>query len=300
MEASGATHGMIFDIQRFCTHDGPGIRTVVFLKGCGMRCQWCCNPESQTQAVSIFFQEDICIGCKRCVKACRQNIAVGKQGVDEACCLCGGCVRACPSQALTAKGELISVDEVLKEVSRDEAFYSASGGGVTISGGEPLDQPEFVRALIGAFKARGYHVALETTGSAPWENAKDIFERADLLLYDVKHMDSGLHRQYTGIPNEQILENLQRCAERGLPVTLRLPLIKGVNTSEENITRLADMAVRLNISQINLLPYHTYADIKYKKLRRGFSFSGCAPERAELEEIQKLFELRGLSVSIGG
>lgn len=300
MEDVGKKTGNIFDIQRFSTHDGPGIRTVVFLKGCSMRCLWCSNPESQKKSPDILFQENTCIGCQKCLEACAYNISMGMQGVGEGCVLCKACVKACPSKALTVKGEYLSIKEIVDEVKRDEAYYSTSGGGVTISGGEPLEQSEFTAMLIDALKVAGFHIALETAGNVPWEIAKEIFKRADLLLYDVKHMDPYKHQIHTGVPNEQILENLKLCAQQKYQIVIRIPLIKEFNTDIKNMTAVADMAIQLGITHIDLLPYHSLAEIKYKKMRQDYLFRGGKLDEDEIDKIKELLENRGMVVSIGG
>ena len=196
--------GMVFNIQRYSTHDGPGIRTVVFLKGCPLRCAWCSNPESQDVEPTIFFSADKCITCKKCVEACPENIEVGQQGVDPRCTLCGKCVGVCPAKALEMKGTQMTISEIMEEVERDASFYKHSGGGVTISGGEPMAQTAFLSKLIDAVKKRGFSVALETTGYAPWDKLKEIFDKTDLILYDIKHLDEQTHIRYTDVSNKLI------------------------------------------------------------------------------------------------
>lgn len=292
--------GRVFDIQRFSTHDGPGIRTVIFLKGCPLKCRWCSNPESQGTQIDILFSEKKCIGCRKCEQACPNNIMVGMQGIDTSCIFCGRCVSACPAQALEIKGKSMSVEEILEEAGRDNSFYQNSDGGITISGGEPLMQFAFLESLIDAAKRDGHHIALETTGFAPWEIAEKIFQKTDLILYDVKHMDSLLHREYTGVPNEQILENLYQTAKNDYPLVMRIPLIKGFNATRENIEATARMAAEHEIGRVDLLPYHTFGENKYMQLRREYTFGGDKPSPAEIDEFVDIFEKKGVAVSVGG
>lgn len=291
---------MVFDIQRFSTHDGPGIRTIVFLKGCSFFCPWCSNPESQTSEISIFFNAEKCIGCKKCEEVCPSHIQVGMQGIDPRCVLCAECARHCPSRALDIKGRQMSVEEVMDEVDRDHSFYKHSGGGVTISGGEPLLQPEFVIALAQAIQKRGYHLAIETTGFAPWEIVKRVFDQMDLILYDLKSMDTKIHEQFTGMPNELVLHNLQNAAKQGYDIIVRIPLIEGVNADEKNIRATAEFLNSINIRNVDLLPYHTFGESKYKQLRRAYAVSGCKPEKESLSDLRKMLEGYNLNVSVGG
>ncbi len=292
--------GEVFDIQRFSTHDGPGIRTVVFLKGCPLSCAWCSNPESQKKGAIIFFQPSRCIGCKKCEGACPQGIELGWHGAEARCTLCGACVRACPSAALELKWREMTVYEVMDEIDRDAPFYQSSGGGVTVSGGEPLMQPDFAVALAGEVKRGGYHLAIETTGFAPWEAAKRVFEKMDLILYDVKHMDDALHKEYTGVSNELILRNLARAAGEGFHIIVRVPLIKGYNATEENLGALAAKMKELGIREADLLPYHTFGEAKYKQMRRDYTFRGEKPSDEELDRFTALFREKGITVTVGG
>lgn len=292
--------GTVFNIQKFSTHDGPGIRTVVFLKGCPMRCLWCSNPESQTMSASIFWDERKCIGCRMCQKACAHSILPGMQGVEKNCTLCGDCVRACPAQALEYMGEEKTAAMVMEAVNKDKAFYEESGGGVTISGGEPLLQPDFVLALAREMKKEGYHLALETTGDAEWDVAEKVFEMFDMILYDIKHMDPKQHKKYTGVSNERILANACRAREKGVPIIYRVPFIGGVNASLENMEKLGQFALETGVREIHLLPYHTYGENKYKLLRKQYNCRAYRPSEEEIKEIQTMLESKGIFVKVGG
>ncbi len=292
--------GTVFNIQRFSTHDGPGIRTVVFLKGCPLGCVWCSNPESQEAGVTIFFQPDRCIGCKKCEEACPYDIKVGRQGVDPKCTLCKACVRACPAGALEAKGEVMTVGEVMEEAERDAGFYKHSGGGITISGGEPMVQAGFVSDLIDASHRRGFSVAIETTGYAAWKDLKRILEKTDIILYDIKHLDDEQHVRYTGVSNRLILENLKKASKLSRNIIIRVPLIGGVNANEEHMARLADLAQKLGIREVDLLPYHTFGEVKYKQMRKQYDFEGFKPDTEALSKIEKIFKDKEIRVTIGG
>lgn len=292
--------GKIFNIQKFSTHDGPGIRTVVFLTGCPMHCIWCSNPESQAVSGAIFWDERKCIGCGLCEQSCPYGIVPGMQGTDRKCIRCGECVKHCPSTALERMGEDMTVEKVMEAVKRDKAFYEESGGGITISGGEPLLQPEFVTALAKEIKREGYHLAIETTGYADWEAADRVFELCDLVLYDMKHMDSEQHKKYTGVSNERILENAYLAAEKGFPLIYRVPLLGGINANMENMEALGEFAVRTGVKEIHLLPYHTYGEHKYKLLRSRYQCDAYRPDEDEMNKIRNLLEKKGLTIKTGG
>lgn len=292
--------GKIFNIQRFSTHDGPGIRTVVFMTGCPMRCRWCSNPESQRMSGAILWDERKCIGCGLCEQSCGYAIVPGMQGIDERCIGCGACVKACPSTALERMGEDMTVERVMETVRKDKAFYEDSGGGVTISGGEPLMQAEFVLALAGEIKREGYHLAIETTGYAEWKVTERTLEPFDLILYDLKHMDTEQHNVYTGVQNDRILANARRAGERGFPLIYRVPLLGGINADLENMDALGEFAVSTGVKEIHLLPYHTYGENKYKLLRARYQCSACRPSEEEISAIRNLLEGKGRIVKIGG
>ncbi|MCL2665601.1 MAG: glycyl-radical enzyme activating protein [Defluviitaleaceae bacterium] len=222
--------GNVFNIQRYSIHDGPGIRTTVFLKGCGLRCAWCHNPESFDWRPQIQFFSNKCIGCGRCRAAC-ENVFQIKNG--ESCERCGKCAEACFAGALVLCGKSMTADEVLAEADRDRDYYAASGGGVTFSGGEPIAQAEFLLELLEKSKSRGYHTAVETAGFAPWKNFEKVLRFVDLWLYDVKMVDEKKHKEFTGQSNALIKKNLRRLAESGADIFVRIPVVPGVNDGAE-------------------------------------------------------------------
>lgn len=263
--------GRVFDVQRFSLHDGPGIRTVVFLKGCPLRCAWCANPESQQPGPQIAWFENLCAGCGRCAESCPQ----GAITMDESrvrtdrrlCVACGACAAACPRGARRLLGREVTVDEVMAEVRRDAPFYRRSGGGVTFSGGEPLAQPGFVLACLERSRRWGYHTAVETCGQVRWEDLRAAARVTDLFLYDLKQLDSAGHERLTGVGNKLILENLEKLLEIGAEVTVRVPVVPGANDDAESLAALAAfVAGHPGVRRVELLPYHTLGLHKYDAL----------------------------------
>ncbi|MFN2141613.1 MAG: glycyl-radical enzyme activating protein [Candidatus Promineifilaceae bacterium] len=298
--------GVIFDIKRFSIHDGPGIRTTVFLKGCPLRCAWCHNPESQRPEPQIMLRPSRCILCGACVDECPEE-AISWNGVgpvtDRALCVaCGVCTDFCAGEARELVGREMGVAEVLGEIQRDLAFFDESGGGVTFSGGDPLFQADFLLALLRGCKALELHTAVDTSGAAAWETLERIRPFVDLFLYDIKLIDDGRHREATGSSNRAILDNLRRLSEAGETIQLRLAIIPGINDDEENLRRTAEFAAAMrHIRGISILPFHNTAQDKYGSLGLEYRLAGVqAPSEERMAEIGRLLAGYGLDVSVGG
>ena len=305
---SNDERGIVFNIQRFSIHDGPGIRTTVFLKGCPLYCPWCQNPESIRLLPEIITRDIKCIRCGRCVDACPQGaISLGEEGrVIEwgKCNYCLKCAEVCPSKSIEVSGEYKSVDEVIQEVMKDSSFYRRTGGGMTISGGEPLLQWRFTLSLLQKARQKGLRTALDTTGYANWEILDEVLNYTNLVLYDLKHMDSAKHREVTGVPNERILENLQKTVieKPGLKVWLRRPLIPDFNDSEEEIEGLCKFTLTLGsgVEKISLLPFHKFGELKYTATGKVYLYHDVpllSDER--VEEFKRLVASHGLRVEVG-
>jgi len=298
---------MISEIQRYCIHDGPGVRTVVFLKGCPLRCRWCANPEAISFRPELMVLDEQCIGCGRCVAACTRGALSFEQGcvtVDRSRCdACGDCAAACPTASLRICGTPMSVEEVISVAARDVPYYRNSGGGVTLSGGEPAAQPCFSVLLLKALRDAGIHSAIETSGCAPAEHFDAIAREADLVLFDLKHTDPEVHEEQTGIPNGGIVDNLKRLVGTGKPVVLRIPVVPGVNDGMGELVRLANFAKGLGdaVERIDLLPYHRFGVPKYARLGMPSRFNGAEPPPPErMEEIAGLFRAYDLKARVGG
>lgn len=295
----------IFNIQKFSVNDGPGIRTTVFFKGCPLSCAWCHNPESIHPRPQLLYYSSKCIGCGRCITACKQNAVTAdghKITINRSACIrCGACTEACPTDALQMAGKEVPLDEILKEIDKDVVFYQQSGGGVTFSGGEPMAQIDALEALLQASKARGLHTAVDTSGHAPWPDFERILKWTDVFLFDVKHLDEDAHEAYTGVSNKVILENLRRLSERGASIGLRVPVIPGINDSDTYMDQLGKCLSSLNSHTVYLLPYHGIAKGKYERLGEVYELeSMTSPSHTEMEQLKKRLENFGLNVRIGG
>lgn len=296
----------IFNIQKYSIHDGPGIRTTVFFKGCPLSCKWCHNPESISNDIQIIRNEVSCTLCGSCVIACPTKALKMEEdfiSFDRSKCdLCGRCEEVCYHNAIKIVGREMSVDEVFAEVLKDKVFYEESGGGVTFSGGEPLFQPNFLKQIAKKCREEGIHTALDTSGFARWEVIKEVLPYIDLVLYDLKSMKDEIHREYVGVSNKLILENLRRLGKEDVDIFLRLPIIKGVNDSLTDGQLILDFIEYIdNIKQINILEYHKMGMEKYPRLGKKYELTGNEkPSKDYIEDLTKLFERKDYKVVVGG
>ncbi|MEE0946764.1 MAG: glycyl-radical enzyme activating protein [Acutalibacteraceae bacterium] len=301
--------GFIFDIYRGTTHDGPGMRSTVFFKGCPLRCSWCHNPESISAKQQLWWEKNQCIGCGECVKACNDgNCIFGENGVivdKEKCILCGKCVKACPTGALEFVGKEVTVSEIFSEIKKYDAYYKNYGGGVTASGGEPLLQYGFVKEFFALCKENGIHTALDTCGAVPFEYFSEVLTLTDCVLFDIKLMDTTLHKRYTGQENEQIISNLLQIAEEkrkgklNCDIWIRTPLIPHITATKENIWEIASF-IKENlddvVSRFEMCAFNKACINKYEKLEIAWSLKDSPViSKASAEEFRKIAEEKGLS-----
>jgi pyruvate formate lyase activating enzyme len=301
------TTSLIFDIKRYAIHDGPGIRVVVFFKGCNLHCAWCHNPESISAKAEKMVAPAKCIRCGSCVKVCPENaLTLKPEGIvtdHDLCSLCGKCAGVCPTKAIEMSGKVMSASEIMEIIEKERIFFEQSGGGVTFSGGEPLLHEKLLIELLDECGKRGIHRAVDTTGNVSTATILEVAKRTDLFLYDVKMMDSALQRQWTGAGNEIILRNLYVLAETGAQIIIRIPFISGVNDTDENIRQTAGFIVGLagEKKEVHLLPYHNIAKHKYIKLGKGDGYEELEePDKETLEKAIKLFSGFGIRASVGG
>lgn len=295
--------GTVVDVQHFSTHDGPGIRTTVFLKGCSLRCKWCCNPETISPKPELAYNLKLCIGekeCGRCLSACPEAAlhvldSDGKVRVNwDMCTNCSACIEVCPSKALYAYGEEMSVAQVLDEVEQDRDFYAESGGGITLSGGEALMQPAFSAALLAEARRRGIHTAIETAGNVPWRFMEQVLPHTDLVLHDYKSSDPRQHKHWTGADNVRILDNYQRAYTSfpDKPFIARIPVVTGVNDTIEHVRSVLNcIAPYSNVVQLELLPYHRFGGNKYGFLGRVYELEDFEPPTPEtMQRMQAVID----------
>lgn len=296
--------GRIFNIQRFSTEDGPGIRTTVFLKGCSLTCLWCSNPESQQTWTELAHNNNLCDKCNRCVPACLQKaISLSEIGVSvnrDLCDNCGDCVLVCGPRALRMIGNEQTVDDVFDEIMKDRQYYRSSQGGVTCSGGEPLMQAPFVAALFQRCQEAGLHTTLDTTGYGPAAPFAKVLEYTNLVLFDIKVIDDEVHTRTTGVSNKSILENARLVAESNAQMIIRVPLIPGVSDSDQSITAIAQFVKTLGPGPtVNVLPYHRFGMNKFNMLDRAYPMNDTQPQSHErVTEIVKIFESFNLPCEI--
>jgi pyruvate formate lyase activating enzyme len=295
------TQGLVFDIDTFAVHDGPGIRLAVYLKGCPLSCAWCHSPESQGDQPELVLTRDRCLLCGRCVVTCARSAHVIEDGhhaiVRERCLACGHCAEICPGRALAIKGYRIAAGEVVARAARMKPFFDHSGGGITLSGGEVTAQVEFAVAVLAGCREQGIHTAIETCGAASWDRLRMLVEWSDLVLYDIKLVDEAAHRQWTGASNRQILENARRLAGRNVQV--RVPLIPGITDTEENLDAIFAFMREVGLASVALLPYNTSAGAKYEWLDRDYSIEAETQSPEALARMVERARAAGLAAAIG-
>lgn len=297
--------GLIFDIKRYAVNDGPGIRTTVFFKGCPLSCGWCHNPESRSEEPQLIYYRDKCIGCQFCIRVCPiKAITLDGHGVAidmDKCTACGNCTKVCPTEALELAGTPYTIDQVMTEILKDRSFFEESNGGVTFSGGEPVQQIAFLLPLLKLCQENDISTAVDTTGYVPIDHLLEIMPFTDLFLYDLKHMDSQVHEDICGVTNHKIIDNLKTLSDNGARIHIRIPIIPGIN-DDANIQQTADFVRQLNgIESIDLLPYHNIMTAKYERLNMSYLLADILPpDPEELNKIKNIFEAAQLSVTIGG
>lgn len=304
--AANTLEGVVFDIRKYSIHDGPGIRTTVFLKGCPLSCWWCHNPEGRSPKIEIILRSNRCIHCGVCLDICEEGAVY--QHNDEIlldrtkCTLCGACVDECYAEARQLVGKQMSVPQVMTVIESDRVFYEQSGGGVTFSGGEPLMQPRFLQALLSACRESGIHTAVDSCGYASWDTIESLRSDVNLFLYDIKLVDDERHRHYTGVSNRLIIDNLRRLSELNHPLIIRFPLIPGINDDTLHLKQFSQMVLGLpHIPPIDILPYHASAENKYNSLGMNYPLSHLgSPADEQMQEIVHILEGYGLQVKVGG
>lgn len=298
---------LVFDIKRYAINDGPGIRVTIFLKGCPLSCKWCHNPESIPSRQQKMFSSDKCIGSKECIKHCPNDaLTLTPQGIitnTDLCAMCGRCAEVCPTKAIEMAGELMSVDQVMQQIKREIILMDTSEGGVTISGGEPLLHYKYLTDLLDACGKEGIHRCIDTSGFASTKVLLDVASKSEHFLFDLKMMDAEKHKEWTGVSNEKILENLKILAETGMNMNIRIPLIKGVNDDDKNIHESAKFiaALKGHPPVVNILPFHNIAEKKYEKLGLQYNKGEMdEPEIKRQSDILEIFKTYNINAIIGG
>lgn len=303
-DTSQSVTGLVFNVMRFAINDGPGIRTTVFLKGCPLSCKWCHNPESQSYEREIAYSADKCVSCRSCCAACESGALQWNDAPvrdRSLCTLCEKCIEACPAEARKLIGKPITVQELVDVITRDRVFFDESGGGVTFSGGEPLAQPEFLESALSSCGAMGLSTVVDTSGYCSLGVLRRIAKLTDEFLFDLKMMDDTRHRNFVGVSNEPILRNLSILAEEHPKVTVRIPVIPGVNDNEANLDESCRYLEGLRLFRLDLLPYHEIGISKYKRLNANYAMAGTKPPSADhVQQIADKFSQRGFVVRIGG
>ncbi len=299
--------GLIFDIKKYAINDGPGIRLTVFFKGCNLACKWCHNPESISPEVQKMYTVSKCIGAVKCIENCPNNaLELTKNGIVtnyDLCKLCGKCAEVCPTKAFEILGVHKPIDELMKMIDKEAIFFDQSGGGVTFSGGEPLLHADYLLKILKECGKRFYHRVVDTTAFSKQKTLLEVAKHTEMFLIDLKHMDSVKHKEFTGVNNEKILANITELAKTNCEIIFRMPLIKGVNTTNENIEKTAIFINSLegNRKIVNLLPYHKVAENKHTKLGTPKKYIEYeAPNEAEIQAISSIFNHYEITASIGG
>lgn len=304
LDSPQTASGLVFNIMRFSVHDGPGIRTTVFLKGCPLSCPWCHNPESQSYQPEALYVSERCISCQTCCYVCESGAlrwSNGPQRDAARCTYCGACVEACPAEARKLMGTPIQVGELVEKIRRDVAFFDESGGGVTFSGGEPLAQPRFLEAALAACKTEGIHTVLDTCGYAPSAVLRRVMPYVDLFLFDLKLVDDTRHQHVVGVSNSSILENLSILASAHASLVVRIPVIPGINDDVQNLEQSFQLLGKLGLGKVDLLPFHATGIEKYHRLSLSCRMGDLKPPTpAKMQEIAARFSCRGFEIRIGG
>jgi len=304
LSESATGERFVLSVSRMTIHNGPGLRTVIYLKGCPLRCLWCSTPESQKANPEVAVYPNKCICCEECISVCPlEAIAVTDETVNidrSLCNNCGRCVEVCHSEALQLLGQSWTIKELVDEVTKDSAFYKRSGGGVVISGGEPLLNPDFIVKLLRGLKEERIDIGIDTCGYVPWENIERTLPYIDFFLWDIKHMDTERHRELTGVSNELILSNARSVSKKNIPLYIRIPVIPGYNDSEENIRAICEFSQDLSsIVEIHLIPLHHLGKGRYDSLGRSYSIDDVPLITDNvLENLKTLVELYGLKCVI--